>query len=44
MMLIDDEELHTFDSLVQAGVFVESWTWLDVLKPGSYLDDEQSYG
>ena len=34
---IDDEELDTFDSLVQAGVFVESWTWLDVLKPGTYL-------
>ena len=34
---IDDEEHDTFDSLVQAGVFVESWTWLDVLKPGTYL-------
>ena len=35
---IDDEELDTFDSLVQAGVFVESWTWLDgSLKPGTCL-------
>ena len=34
---IDGEPLDNFDSLVQSGGFVESWKWLDVLKPGTYL-------